>query len=70
VAFRENEELRSYPEVFVPDLREHRVVASRVVAFREERLVGEDLDEARVRGSMSEEVVVDVRERMERDAVL
>lgn len=62
MAFRKNEELRSYAEVLVPDLREHRVVASCVVAFREERLVGEDLDEARVRGSMGEEVVVDVRE--------
>ena len=67
VTFRQNEELRPHAEVLVTDLRHHRVVSTRVVPLREERLVGEDLDEALARFG---EVAVDVTEGVERDAVL
>lgn len=67
VAFRQDEELRPHAEVPVRDLRHQRVESTRVVPVREERLVGEDLDEAAVGIG---EVVVDVREGVERDAVL
>lgn len=67
MTFRQNEELRPHAEVLVRDLRHHRVVSTRGVPLREERLVGEDLDEASVR---FREVDVDVTEGVERDAVL
>lgn len=80
VSLRQDEKLRSDSELLERDLRQHRVLATRVVPLGEVRISGEDLDKALVLGlrregvqdsdRVSEEGAVDEFERVEGNARL